>query len=145
MKKIFSLPIMKRKLICLAMWLSFWFLCAYFTWVSSDMLLDDIGYWWSPIMWSVLYNRFMVWMFVFIGWVITIHPVFKNKIMPWFRGFLIWSFVSIELAIGTFMWWDLSNWNSFWMVVIVWWFIWLVIDVVSTKYAGEGKDMLRTL
>jgi len=142
MKKLFSLPIVKRKTVCGLLGIGFGFLCAYFA--SKDPSIGP-DFWGSALMWNIVFNRLLIGIFVLIMGVYTMHPVFKFKLCPAFRGFFMGAFVSLGLAIGVLIVPSPEGCKIFWMTIISGGIYGLIIDVVATKIAGDGKKLLDKL
>lgn len=136
-----SLPFVKRKLVCVLLWIAFGFLCAYLAWSWDETLKNNPEYWWSPLMWTIVYNRFLIWWVVLILWIITVHPLWF-RILPAFRWIAAWAIVSLDLAIWSMIsWWE-NAWNIFWLTILVWAVYWMIIDIIATKVAWEWTNLL---
>jgi hypothetical protein len=145
MKSILTLPIVRRKLICILLGFGFGFLCAYVGWILTPELKADPNFWWSPLMWAIVYNRTLIGFFVLLFGIFTIHPIFHFKLSPWFRGATAGAVVSLDLAIGSLLFPYENAWQTFWALILVGAIYGLIIDVVATKFAGEGEDLLKKL
>lgn len=145
MKSLISLPIFRRKLTCILLGLAFGFLCAYVGWMFSPELKADPNFWWSPFMWFIVYNRMLIGFFILLLGVFTIHPVFHFKLSPWFRGAVAGAIVSVDLAIATLGMSFANPWQTFWALIIVGAIYGVIIDVVATKWAGEGELLLKKM
>jgi len=146
MKKLFSLPLIKRKIVCVILGIAFGFLCSFLAWKSSPDLQNDPNYWWSPMMWAIVYNRFLIGVVILFAGAFTVHPFFKwLKFAPWFRGTILGAVVSVDMAIGSLISGTPDSCKIFWMTILAGAIYGLIIDVVATKIAGEGKDLLKTV
>lgn len=142
MENILSYPIARRKIITLVLGVAFWFLCAYLAFIGDTSLQESWTYWWSALMWNIVYNRFLIWVFVLIFWIFTVHPIMWFKLKPILRWALIWTIVSIDMVFWAFI---INNENAVFiarMTILAWAFYWAVIDVVATKFWWEWKDLL---
>lgn len=134
-------PLCKRKFISVILWISFWFLCSYLAYVWSDINKNNPQYWWSALMWAIVYNRVLIWLFVCLLWLITVHPLWF-RLYPVFRWFIWWIVVSLDLAIWSMILWWPESMKIFIWTIVTWWIYWMIIDLVATKFAWEGKDLL---
>lgn len=138
--KLFSFPIVKRKLICILLGIGFGFLCAYFA--STGMEGQD--FWWTPVMWGIVFNRFLIGLFITVMGVFNFNPVFKMKYWAWLRGAVIGAVVSIDLAVWNLMIPDDPQiWFIFWMTILFGAIYGLIIDVVATAFVGDGKKLVE--
>ncbi len=139
---IFSLKMVQRKMVCMLMAIALGFLCVF---MASKHGNPDI--WWTPLMWSIVFNRFLIGMFIFIWWVFTVHPIkmFNFILKPVFRGFFLGALVSLDLAIGVFMNTEIDSITKiriFWLTILTWAIYGLIIDVTATKLTWQGKELL---
>jgi len=145
MCKMYSLPMVKRKMVCTVMGIGFGFICAYLASKGSPEIPADPNFWGSALMWSIVFNRFLIGMFIFIAGAFAIHP-FGFRLYPWFRGLMMGAFVSIGVAIGVYMSpvvpADMMC-KIFWMTIISGGIYGMIIDVVATKIAGDGEKLLK--
>lgn len=138
-KELFLLPIAKRKMICVSMWLLFGLLCTYLASSSNP----DIR--WSPMMWSIIYNRMLIWVFVMLFGFVNFYSFFNMRLLPWFRWAVAWFFVSLDLAIGIHIIPTQESWSIFWLTLLAWVIYWILIDIVATKYAWDWEYLLKGL
>ena len=130
---------LNRLLISVILWILFWLLC---TWLASSST-PDIR--WTPLMRSILFNRFLIWIVIGIVWVYTIHPIFGFKTFV-LRGVLFGALISIAMAIGIYMDTTITSTEQckiFWMTILAWAIYGLIIDIVATKLGGQGKELLH--
>jgi hypothetical protein len=92
-------------------------------------------------MWTIITNRFLIGLVVGLAWAYTTHPVLGFKMPPCVRGFCLGVFVSLTLATG-YMVNASATWTIFWATLIAGGVYGLVIDMLATKFGGEGKDMI---
>lgn len=144
MRNIFSYPIVRRKTIAILLGIAFGFLCAYLAWSWDETLKNDPNYWGSALMWNIVYNRFLIWVVVLLFWAFTVHPIFGFKLHPILRWSLIWALVSIDIIFWSFMAGMENAAAIARMTIIAWAFYWAIIDVVATKFWGEGEELLYT-
>lgn len=141
--KLFSYPAVKRKLICVLMGIGFGFLCAY---LSSSGMEKGVDFWWTPLMWAIVFNRFLIGLFVYFAGAINYNPWLKWRWWSWLRGFVVGAIVSIDMAIGIFMSPTMSSSEAltiFWMIILAGAVYGLLIDLVATKVAGDGKKFIE--
>ncbi|EKE27641.1 MAG: hypothetical protein ACD_3C00182G0002 [uncultured bacterium (gcode 4)] len=98
--------------------------------------------WWTPQMWSILYNRFLIWVVIAVVWVHTFHPLFWFRMYPFLRGAVFWVLISIDLAIWIFISPMVNAVSIFWLTIIAWAIYWLIIDVAATRLSGEWIEIL---
>lgn len=140
-KCIFSLPMAKRMLISLVLGFAFGLLCAYF----ASTNIADPNFWGSAIMWSLVFNRFLIGFVVALAWFIVVHPVLKIRMYPICRWACVWLLVSLSLAFGGYAWgWEQALF-IFWASIISWIIYGMIIDLVATKIAWEGEVLLEAV
>jgi hypothetical protein len=97
----------------------------------------------NAMMWTIILNRFILWITVAITGFITLHPVFKFRIHPILRWAKMWILVSLLMATWVLIWEpDQNAWFAFWLILIIWAIIWAVIDVIITKCAWEWEELI---
>lgn len=138
-RELFLLPIAKRKMICVSMWLLFWLLCCFLASSSNPNIR------WSAMMWSILYNRMLIWIFVMLFWFVNYYSFFNMRLLPWFRWALAWFWVSLDLAIWILIIPTQDSWTVFWLTLLAWAIYWLIIDVVATKFSWDWEILLKGL
>jgi hypothetical protein len=105
-------------------------------WLSSKTLPDI---WWTAMMWTILSNRILIGIVVWLAWAYTHHPILGFSIPWYFRGFIMGVLVSFSLAFGAIA--SGSAVEIFWYTLIAGWVYGLVIDFFATKFGGEGKNI----
>jgi hypothetical protein len=99
-------------------------------------------FWWTPLMWAIVFNRFLIGLFVYFAGAINYDAWLKCKWWSWLRGFIVGAIVSIDMAIGIFMSPTTGSYDAvtvFWMTILAGAVYGLIIDLVATKVAGDGK------
>ena len=138
---IFSLPIVKRKTIALLFGILFGVLCA---WLASktNPAAFDIK---EPLFWAIVYNRVLLAIFVVIFGAFTVHPIFKFRLHPIWRGAMAGAIVSLAMSINTLMSPDIAELEItkiFWGTIIAGSIFGAIIDGLATKFGGEGKELI---
>ncbi len=114
---------------------------------NSDMPAEltkwQVWSWSNTMMWSTIANRFLLGVVVALAGFITVHPMYNLKISAWFRGMKIGFLVSLPMAIGALMGQDAEMAKQgFWIVLVMGIIGGSIIDIIITKFAGEGKDLI---
>jgi len=141
--KLFSIPVVKRKLVSFTLAIGFGFLCAYFA--STSM--TGQAFWWTPTMWGIVFNRFLIGLVIFFAGSWTYARVINIPIRWWYRGPIFGALVSIDLAIWNFyalLPADKIMW-IFWMTILMGAIYGFIIDFAATKIGGEGKKFSESL
>ncbi len=139
-KKTLSLPIVKRIAIAKVLGLGAGLLCVSFAAKEMPEIWDCK----NPLFWTIVINRVVLGVMVGIAGFMTIHPIFKFKCFPFLRGAVFGAFVSLDLAFG-----GLIGNNApeammiFWATIIAGTVYGMIIDIVATKFGGEGKELLK--
>ncbi len=109
-------------------------------WLSSSSVPDawDLN---GPMFWYMFLSRLSIGFFVAIAGVITIHPLLGFKMFP-IRGAFIGIWVSLPLAASIFFG-DSATWKVFWMIILSGAVYGVLIDVLATKLAGQGRRLLH--
>ena len=97
-------------------------------------------------MWAILYNRVLIGMFVMFVGVFNWHGVWGFRYHPWFRGLSVGIVVSLDLAIGLFVAPTMpveEIKTVFWATLIAGGVYGMLIDIIATRVAGEGKELLK--
>lgn len=139
-KKICSLPMVRRMFISMFLGISFGLLCSYLAWRSSGMTPD---FWWSALMWNILFNRLMIWVMIAFAWFVTFHPILRIRMYPALRWTLIWALVSLDISFWAFISEMPDAWNILFATVLAWAIYGMIIDLVATKYWGEWKALIE--
>lgn len=139
LKELFLLPIAKRKMICVSLGLLFWLLCCYLASNSNP----DIR--WTPMMWSIIYNRVLIWIFVMLFGFVNYYQFFSIRLLPALRWAIAWFWVSLDLAIGIHIIPTENAWTIFWLTLIAWIIYWMIIDLVATKFSWDWEVLMKWL
>ena len=134
----------KRLLISSMLGLLFGFLCFFgFTKSPEAPIALTVWSYSNPMLWMVILNRFMIGAFVGISGFITLHPMFKFRACPVLRGAKVGIMISLLLAMGVFLSPESEGtWKAFWSILGAGALFGAVIDVIATKYAGEGESLI---
>ncbi len=132
-KSTFELPMVRRMLLSLGLWAFFGLLCAYFAASGST----DPNFWGSAVMWSIFFNRLVLWFLVALVWFIVVHPILKIRMYPICRWACAWFFISLSLAFGA------GDTKIFWATVISGMVYGAIIDLVASKIAWEWRELLE--
>lgn len=140
MKK--NIPLFKR--ILLTKWFGFFFWLLWFIMIpyvlwTSDLMLRFAFLFWYTTMWA----------FIWVMWFVTKHPYFNFHFPYYVRGAIIGGWMNFVLALFMFdrlvvlFQNSVFSWmNPFW-IIAEWILIWLILDTIGTKYAGEWKDLIH--
>ncbi len=135
-----NLPVVRRKLVCVVMGLGFGFLGAWGSTHGAPELAMMPEFWWSDMMWLVVFNRFLLAMVIFLAGGFVWCPVSGIRLFPWTRGGLLGLLVSLDLSLG------MSSagigGDLFWNILICGVIGGAVIDYVATRWGGEGEKLL---
>ncbi|MCK5589033.1 MAG: hypothetical protein KAI16_01850 [Candidatus Pacebacteria bacterium] len=134
----------KRLLISSMLGLLFGFLCFFGLTQSPETPTAFTAWSYSnPMFWMVILNRVILGAFVGISGFMTLHPMFKFRICPIFRGMKVGVTVSLLLAVGVFLSPESEGtWKAFWLILGAGAFYGAVIDIITTKYSGEGESLI---
>lgn len=138
-KWVCSLPMVRRMWTSIVLWILFGVLCAYLV----SRWSTDQNYWWSVLMWNIIFNRFLIGLVIAFAWFIEVHPILKIRMYPAIRWALLWAIVSLDVAIGTLISWKEDAWTLFWAFIIVWAVYGLIIDIIATKVWWEWEMLLE--
>jgi hypothetical protein len=129
----------KRFLIAVPLGIFFGFVCAALASGSAPA-----GFWGGPIMWSIVADRFLIGLLIAMAGVFTVHPVFSIPCPWYFRGAIMGLLGSLPLAAGAMSTPNpaMTPWNLFFLTVAAGIFYGISIDLVATKWGGEGKKLL---
>lgn len=138
-KTVCSLPMVKRMFTSIVLWISFGIICAYLasTWNT------DPNYWGSPLMWNLIFNRFLMWITIAFAWFVVVHPILKIRMYPAIRWALLWAIVSLDISFWPFITWMENAWTLFWWTILVWAIYGLIIDIVASKVWWEWETLLE--
>jgi hypothetical protein len=110
--------------------------------IPAEYAQYQVWNWNNVWLWRTLLNRLVLGSMVAIAGFITVHPLLGFKISVWMRGAKIGFLISLPMAVGSLM-----NSNpemaksGFWMVLIAGTIIGSIIDIVITKFSGEGREL----
>ncbi len=116
---------------------------------SQPNMPADLSQWqkwsWNNVwMWRTIFNRMILGLVVAIAGLITRCPIFGIKIPIWLRGIKVGFIISLPMAMSSL---QNSNmeiaWNGFWIVLILGSVIGALIDIIITRFTGEGKILLK--
>jgi len=109
-------------------------------WLSSSATYDvwDLT---GPGFWFMFLNRVSIGFFVAIAGIVTIHPQFNFKMFP-VRGAFVGLWLSIPMATYVFFY-PTVTWSSFWIICLTGAVYGVIVDVIATKFAGDGKKLLH--
>jgi len=99
----------------------------------------------NPIFWMILLNRMFIGIFIAFAGFLTVHPLFKFRLHPCFRGFVLGALVSLLLAVSVFLipgMLDGQKLEMFLIIIFVGGIEGLIIDYLVTRFGGEGKDLM---
>lgn len=91
-------------------------------------------------MWQIVFNRFLIGIFIFIAGAFT-HSPLRWRFWPWFRGVMMGALVSLDMALGGLL--GETSTDIFWAIIISGALYGLIIDVVATKFSAEGKPLIE--
>lgn len=92
-------------------------------------------------MWTIISNRWTIGLVVGFAGAYTRHPVLDFPIPSYFRGFILGMAVSLSLAAGAMMSPN-TSWMIFWATVVMGGIYGSIIDILVTRYGGEGKAVV---
>lgn len=130
----------RRLIVSVILWILFGLLCVQ---LASGPTPNIRG---TPLMRSILFNRFLIGVVVAMMGIYTIHPIlgFKCYIL---RGAFFGALISVAMAIGIYMDTTIGSAEQckiFWMTIVAWAIYGLVIDLVATRLGGQGKGLLHS-
>ncbi|MBF0262670.1 MAG: hypothetical protein HQL97_12655 [Magnetococcales bacterium] len=101
----------------------------------------------NPIFWSIFTDRLLIGMMIGFAGAFTRHPVLGFPYRPWLRGGCLGLVVSLPLAAGAMSGPPhphASAWMIFWASLLTGAVYGLIIDLVATRFGGEGIDLIHT-
>jgi len=140
-KKKWYIKLVKRFVISKGIGFGFgflWFIYLYF--LNKTGLMFNFGLLlWYTSMWAI------IWIFG----IITKHPIFNFKINFLCRWIFIWAWLNLVLTLFMYndfiilMQWTFLEWYSPFWAILEWMIVWVTIEYFATKYAWEGKNLLK--
>jgi len=130
-----------RLLISIFLGIGFGFLCAYFA--NSEN--QDPTFYFSALFWTIFGNRVLIGFVVFLVGVHRFHPIFGFRCFSILRGFMMGFLVSLPMAAGTFIGDSIPEDQKniiFWSSVIMGGIYGSIIDVIASKFGGEGEEII---
>ncbi|MEO5347016.1 MAG: hypothetical protein H7834_11650 [Magnetococcus sp. YQC-9] len=127
--------------IAIALGALFGLLC---TWLASQHQPEIFSVT-SPIFWSIFTDRLLIGMMIAFAGAFTRHPVLGFPYRPWLRGACLGVMVSLPLAAGAMSGPPqphASAWMIFWATLLSGAFYGLIIDLVATRFGGQGAELL---
>lgn len=112
--------------------------------IPEEMARWQVWSWNNAMMWGTIINRMLLGVVVALAGFITVSPICGVKIPTFFRGIKMGFLVSLPMAIGS-----LVNSNpevakgGFWIVLIAGTIIGMIIDLVITRLAGDGDELVN--
>ena len=129
----------KRFAIAMPLAVAFGLLCVY---LASN---SNPGIWGTPLMWTIISDRVLIGMIVGLAGAYSVHPMFRFPIPAWLRGTCLGTFVSVPLACGVLVSPTAGTdpWTVFWLTLAAGAFYGFVIDMLASKFGGEGAELLK--
>ena len=121
-------------------------LIAFATTLLLGLLVDSIYFGGLAVLplnsyaWMIFVGRLAIGFFVAIVGIVTIHPVFGFKMFP-LRGIFVGLWIALIFALNAAS--PLTELGVFLAILALGAFNGLVVDVVATRYAGDGKKLLH--
>jgi len=132
-------PFLKRMLIAIGLGVVAGLFCA---WGAAQNGVPNAFNFAHPMFWATFSNRVVLGFIVGIAGFATHHPLFGFRCYPWLRGAFFGAVISLLMAIGVLLSPTEENpWNVFWLIIGFGVFFGVVIDLLATKFAGEGKKL----
>jgi len=94
------------------------------------------------IMWIIISDRLVLGVMVAIAGFITKLPIFNLKLPTYLRGAKIGGLIALPMAVGSLLITAPTAQYSFWLILIVGIIVGSIIDLIITKIAGEGKELM---
>lgn len=136
----------KRIGISVVLGIAFGFLCSYLASGGIEGVPKDPNFWGSVLMYQIVFNRFLIGFVIGLAGILTHCPFTGLRLHPLIRGAFLGALVSIDMAIGTFMTPNVDMEilkTLFFMTLGAGAVYGLIIDLVATKLAGEGKELVK--
>ena len=95
--------ITKRFFLAGILGIAFGFLCSYFVSQGTGNVSADPNFWGSPLMYSIIFNRFLIGIVIGIAGAYTECPFIPGRLRPWVRGAFWGAVISLDIAIGIFI------------------------------------------
>lgn len=136
-------PACKRFLIALPLSLLAGLLCAYLASLTNPAAWQIS----HPLFWTIVTDRLLIGLTVGLAGPFTTHPVFGFRCWPPLRGAVLGAFASLPLAFGgiidaTTLPPEITTTFIFWATVGAGAVYGLLIDVIATRWGGEGRALL---
>lgn len=112
--------------------------------LDSSVQMYTIWSFSNPMMWDLIANRTAIGFVVGLMGFLTVHPLFGFPLPSFFRGFMTGIFISLTLAIGATMGGNSEPMITFWILTIAGGIIGMIIDIIVTKFIGQGSDLYET-
>jgi len=138
-------PVKKRFAISITLGILFGFFCAFSAWKGNPELSGNPEncFFKSAITWCIVVNRFLIGLMIAFAGAFTHHPIFGFKCFPAVRGAILGILVSLVNAIGILTVPSEKMWMGFWLTIIFGAIYGMIIDIVASKFGGEGKVLLE--
>ncbi|MEO5353515.1 MAG: hypothetical protein H7835_09945 [Magnetococcus sp. XQGC-1] len=134
-------PSARRFVTAMALGVLFGLLCVYL----AARQQPELASFSNPIFWAILTDRILIGMVVALAGPFTLHPILGFAYRPWVRGACMGTVVSLPLAAGAMAGPEtahISLWMIFSATLIAGGFYGAVIDVLVTRFGGEGRSLL---
>ena len=136
---IMKISFCRRFPIAIGLWLGFGIFCTYLASTSTPEI------WWTAMMWLIIVNRMTIGLVIGLVGVYTKHPIFGFPTPPILRGAIFGAIISLSLAIWIFTIppvWPYSQIMLFWLTVGAGAVYGSIIDMISTWFGGQWKELL---
>jgi peptidoglycan/LPS O-acetylase OafA/YrhL len=97
----------------------------------------------NALFWTIVTNRLLIGILIAFAGAFTRFPVCGFCFPAWLRGIFCGAIVSLTLACGVLIEPNPEAWKYFWLTIASGAFYGLIIDVLATKFGGEGKKFLN--
>lgn len=109
--------------------------------IPAEMAQFQQWSWGNIMIWSTVTNRLAIGFAVGLAGFMTTHPLFGFKIPVFLRGIMIGILISLSMAFGAII--GSEETSVFWLILIAGAIIGMIIDLIVTKIAGQGKDLIK--